>query len=67
MPEVVSVELLAHVLRPTGGAWNAGEVAGFSPAEAASLIARGVARPVPVKAPARPPLDTMVKGAPVKK
>jgi len=65
-PDLVTVRILRPVVAPTGGHWNPGETAGFPPAVAASLIARGVARAIP-KAPSAPPLDKMQRGAPIKK
>ena len=59
---LVPIRLLRPVTAPTGGHWNAGEVAGFEPEVAAGLIARGAAERVPEKAPAAPTKDKMVRG-----
>ena len=63
---MVSVELLERVEGVMGGHWNRGERVGFSPLEAASLIRRGAARPLP-KAPDGPGADKMVREPIVKK
>ena len=64
----VAVTLLGPLEGVGGGHWNRGEVAGFPPALACDLIARGIAEPFPKpKAPERPGADKMVKTAPVKK
>jgi len=59
---LVPIRLLRPVTAPTGGHWNAGEVAGFEPEVAAGLIARGAAERVPEKAPEMPQKDKMVRG-----
>jgi len=67
MLDLVEVELLVRVHRPSGGSWNPGEVAGFPADDAASLVRRGLARPVLAKAPSGPPEDRAMKGAPIEK
>lgn len=61
MRDLVPLRLLVPVAAPTGGHWNAGEVAGFEPAVAADLIARGAAE-LAVKAPQAPQKDKMIRG-----
>lgn len=63
---LVEVEVLTRVHRAGGGGWNPGEVAGFTPEEAAHLVARGIGRLVE-RAPTSAPQDRMLKGAPIKK
>ena len=65
MRDLVAVECLVPVTAPTGGHWNVGEVAGFEPDVAASLIKRGAARAV--KAPSVSPANKAILGAPYKK
>ena len=67
MRDLIPLTLLAPVVAPTGGHWNAGDVAGFAPDVAASLIARGLAVQVKPKAPTGPAADKQMKGAPIKK
>lgn len=59
-PALVRVTLTQQVRDPVGGLWNPGEVAGFEPDVAASLIERGAAVATPVRAPAGPPADKMI-------
>lgn len=62
MRDLIALRLLVPVVAPTGGHWNAGEIAGFEPAVAADLVARGAAERIEPKAPAGPERDKMMRG-----